>query len=74
LRSRPFSDKDQANQILLIDIKRVFDEGMVELVTNTLQATSRSGKSASRHRVAKLMRDNDWRAKAARKYKAKKVA
>ncbi|MFI3179465.1 MAG: hypothetical protein QX188_07915 [Methylococcaceae bacterium] len=32
------------------------------------------GKSASRHRVAKLMRDNDWRAKAARKYKAKKVA
>ena len=41
LRSRPFSDKDQANQILLIDIKRVLDEGMVELVTNTLQATSR---------------------------------
>ena len=28
------------------------------------------GKPASRHRVAKLMRDNGWRAKAAKKYKA----
>ena len=40
-RSRPLSERDQENQRLLIDIKRVFDEGMVELVTNTLQATSR---------------------------------
>ncbi|MGZ4982422.1 MAG: hypothetical protein ACXWAB_13375, partial [Methylobacter sp.] len=28
------------------------------------------GKSASRHRVAKLMKDNGLRAKAAKKYKA----
>ena len=25
-RSRPLSDRDQANQLLLIDIKRIFDE------------------------------------------------
>ena len=74
LRSRPFSDKDQANQILLIDIKGVLMKGWSNWSPILSKRLQDEGKSASRHRVAKLMRDNDWRAKAARKYKAKKVA
>ena len=70
-RNRPLSDRDQANQLLLIDIRRVFDEEKGRpgspRISKRLQD---EGKSASRHRVAKLMRDNCWRAKAARKYKA----
>ena len=70
-RSRPLSDRDQANQLLLIDIKRVFDEEKGRpgspRISKRLQD---EGKPASRHRVVKLMRDNGWRAKAAKKYKA----
>jgi transposase InsO family protein len=70
-RSRPLSDRDQDNQLLLIDIKRVFDEEKGRpgspRISKRLQD---EGKPASRHRVVKLMRDNGWRAKAAKKYKA----
>jgi transposase InsO family protein len=74
-KSRSLSDRDQANQLLFIDIKLAFDEDKGRpgspRISKRLQD---EGKSASQNRVAKLMRDNDWRAKAARKYKAKKVA
>ena len=51
-RSRPLSDRDQANQLLLIDIKRVFDEEKGRpgspRISKRLQD---EGKPASRHRV-----------------------
>ena len=70
-KSRPLSDRDQENQRLLIDIKRVFDEDKGRPGSPRISVRLQDeGKPASRHRVAKLMRDNGWRAKAAKKYKA----
>ena len=68
---RPHSDRDKANQLLANEIKRVFDDEKGRpgspRITRRLQE---EGKSASRHRVAKIMQINGWRAKAAKKYKA----
>lgn len=70
-KNRPLSSRDQANQKLLTEIKRVFDDEKGRpgspRISRRLQE---EGKLASRHRVAKLMKDNGLRAKAARKYKA----
>jgi putative transposase len=70
-RHRPLSDRNQANQSLANEIKRVFDDEKGRpgspRITQRLQE---EGKSASRHRVARIMRDNGWRAKAAKKFKA----
>ena len=70
-KNRPHSGRDQANQKLLTEIKRVFDDEKGRpgspRITQRLQE---EGKPASRHRVAKLMKDNGLRAKAAKKYKA----
>ena len=70
-KQKPISDRSRANQLLADDIKRVFDDEKGRpgspRITQRLQA---EGKSASRHRVAKIMRNNGWRAKAAKKYKA----
>jgi len=66
---RPISERNRADQLLANDIKRVFDDEKGRpgspRITRQLQ-----GKSASRHRVARIMRNNGWRAKAAKKYKA----
>ncbi|MCF7965690.1 MAG: IS3 family transposase [Methylobacter tundripaludum] len=70
-KNRPLSDRDQANQKLLTEIKRVFEDEKGRpgspRISRRLQE---EGKPASRHRVAKLMKDNGLRAKAAKKYKA----
>ena len=70
-KQKPISDRSRANQLLTDDIKRVFDDEKGRpgspRITQRLQA---EGKSVGRHRVAKIMRDNGWRAKAAKKYKA----
>jgi putative transposase len=70
-KHRPHFDRDKANQLLASDIKRVFDDEKGRpgspRITRRLQE---EGKSVSRHRVAKIMRINGWRAKAAKKYKA----
>ncbi len=70
-KNRPLSGRDQANQELLTEIKRVFEDKKSRpgspRISRRLQEES---KSASRHRVAKLMKDNGLRAKAAKKYKA----
>ena len=70
-KNRPRSGRDQANRMLTADIKRIFDDEKGRpgspRISRRLQE---EGKSASRHRVAKLMRDNGLRAKAAKKYKA----
>ena len=70
-KQQPISDRSRANQLLTDDIKRIFDDEKgcpgSPRITQRLQA---EGKSVGRHRVAKIMRDNGWRAKAAKKYKA----
>jgi putative transposase len=70
-KHRPHSDRDKANQLLANEIKRVFDDEKGRpgspRITRRLQE---EGQSVSRHRVAKIMRINGWRAKAAKKYKA----
>src|SRR5690606_39346360 len=70
-KKRPVSPRQQANQRLSADIKRLFDAekgraGSPRL-TRSLQA---EGKSVNHKRVANIMRNNGWRAKAARKFKA----
>lgn len=70
-RNRPYSHRNQANQLLATEIKRIFDDENGRpgspRITQRLQE---EGHSASRHRVARIMRNNGWRAKAAKKYKA----
>ncbi len=70
-KNRPLSSRDQDNQKLATEIKRIFDDEKGRpgspRISRRLQE---EGKSASRHRVAKLMRDNGLHAKAAKKYKA----
>jgi putative transposase len=65
------SKRSQANKVLSENIKRVFDDENARAgsprITLILQ---REGLSASHNRVAKIMRENGWRAKAAKKYKA----
>ena len=70
-KKRPLSGRDQANQKLLTEIKRVFeDEKRRPGSPRISRRLQEEGKPASRHRVAKLMKANGLRAKAAKKYKA----
>ncbi len=70
-KHRPHPGRSQANKLLADDIKRIFDNEKERSgsprITKLLQL---EGKSAGRHRVARIMRNNGWRAKAAKKYKA----
>jgi putative transposase len=70
-KQRPPSGRDRANQLLKAEIKRVFDDEKgrpgAPRIARRLQE---EGQPVGRHRIARIMRDNGWRAKAARKYKA----
>ena len=70
-KQRPPSDRNRANQLLVAEIKRVFDDERrrpgVPRIARLLQDQD---KPAGRHRIARIMKANGWRAKAARKYKA----
>lgn len=68
-RQRPAPKRAQANGILADDVKRIFEEKRrVELlrITKRLQ---QEGRCVGRKQVAKIMRENGWRARAAQKYK-----
>ena len=70
-KHRPPSGREQPNQLLAAEIKRVFDDEKGRAgAPRIARRLEDEGKSAGRHRVARIMRDNGWRAKAARKYKA----
>jgi len=70
-RHRPPSVREQSDRLLKIEIKRVFDDGKGRPgAPRIARRLHDEGKAAGRHRVARIMRDNGWRAKAARKYKA----
>ena len=70
-RGRPISTRGQANERLTLDIQRIFDDEKGRpgspRVTERLQA---QGVLVNHKRVAKIMRKNGLRAKAARKFKA----
>jgi putative transposase len=59
------------NRLLTVEVKRVFGDEKgrpgAPRIARRLQGES---QPAGRHRIARIMRDNGWRAKAARKYKA----
>lgn len=70
-RDRPPSKRTQENVILATKIKEIFDEEYsragAKRITKRLKLKD---IKVSRHRVARIMRANGWRAKAAKKYKA----
>jgi len=70
-KQQSISDRSRVNQLLTDDINRVFDDEKGRpgspRITQRFQAEA---KSAGRYRVTKIMRDNGWRAKAAKRYKA----
>lgn len=69
--SRKPSDSEQRNLELSKKIKAIFDDEKgragAPRITKRLNA---EGDSVSKHRVARVMRLNGWRAKAAKKFKA----
>ncbi|QLZ68060.1 IS3 family transposase ISAzvi9 [Legionella sp. PC1000] len=70
-RKRKPSRRDMNSQVLAKKIKAIFDEeksraGAVRIA----KRLNNEGEPVSRHRVAKIMRSNDWRARAAKKFKA----
>jgi putative transposase len=70
-KHRPLSDRNQANQLLTAEVKSVFDDEKGRPGSPRIaRRLQEEGIPASRHSVAKIMRDNGWRAKAAKKYKA----
>ncbi len=70
-RDRPQSSRAQENTKLAARIKCVFDNehsrAGAERITRRLKM---EGTQVGRHRVARIMRLNGWRAKAAKKFKA----
>ncbi len=70
-RNRPLSKRAQENAILAAKIKSIFDEGKERSGAKRIaKRLMLQGMRVSRHRVARIMRVNGWRAKAAKKFKA----
>jgi len=70
-RDRPPSKRAQENTILTEKIKDIFDDENSRVGAKRITKRLRlEGTHVSRHRVARIMRKNGWRAKAARKFKA----
>lgn len=70
-RDRPPSRRAEENAILTGKIKAIFDNENCRAGAKRIAKRLRlEGTHVSRHRVARIMRLNGWRAKAARKFKA----
>lgn len=70
-RSRKPSRREEENRKLGNEIKAIFDDEKSR--AGALRITKRlnnEGTPVGRHRVAKIMRSNGWRARAAKKFKA----
>lgn len=69
--TRPMSLRAKSNLELKVKIQEAFEREKARAgairITHRLKA---AGLSVGRHRVANIMRQNAWRAKAAKKYKA----
>jgi hypothetical protein len=71
-KNRPFSDRDQANQELLTEIKRVFEDKKSD--PPHPETPNWIKKKAHRLRVVKLMKDNGLCVKAAKIYSHSQIA
>jgi putative transposase len=70
-RDRPPSKRAQENAILAAKIKAIFDKEHARAGAKRIaKRLNREGIKVGRHRVARIMRSNGWRAKAAKKFKA----
>jgi putative transposase len=70
-RDRPLSLRTQENIKLAAKIKTIFDKEYSRAGAKRIAKRLKiEGTHAGRHRVARIMRLNGWRAKAAKKYKA----
>lgn len=70
-RDRPTSTRAQANTVLAAKIKAIFDEEKERAGAKRIaKRLNHEGLRIGRHRVARIMRTNGWRAKAAKKFKA----
>lgn len=70
-RDRSLSPRAQKNAALAHNIKRIFDKEKSRAGAKRIAKRLRlEGIFAGRHRIARIMRKNGWRAKAARKFKA----
>lgn len=69
--NRPQSLRAQDNAVLAAKIKAIFDDEKSRAGAKRIaKRLKEEGTPASRNRVARIMRLNGWRAKAARKFKA----
>ncbi len=70
-RDRPPSKRAQENAILAAKIKEIYDKEHQRAGAKRIaKRLNLEGTCIGRHRVARIMRANGWRAKAARKFKA----
>lgn len=70
-RDRPPSKRAQENAILAAKIKAIFDKEHARAGAKRIaKRLNMEGIKVGRHRVARIMRSNGWRAKAAKKFKA----
>lgn len=70
-RNRPLSALNQENALLAAKIKAIFDDEHARAGAKRIAKRLKAeGTQVSRHRVARIMRLNGWRAKAAKKFKA----
>lgn len=68
---RPQSLRSQENAELALKIKEIFDEEQSRAgAKRIMKRLKADGIAVGRHRVARIMRQHGWRAKAAKKYKA----
>lgn len=70
-RDRPASSQEQKNAILSSEIKMIFDDESGRAgAARIAKRLKIEGKVVGHNRVARIMRQHGWRAKAARKFKA----
>ncbi|WP_419866549.1 IS3 family transposase [Methylomonas koyamae] len=71
-KKRPPSPRAQSQEAMSNEIKRVFDDEKARAGSPRIaKRLNEEGHRVSRHTVAKIMKSKGWRAKAARKYKAR---
>lgn len=70
-KKRPQSLRGHQNAELSLQIKNIFDDERSRAGARRIaKRLGTDGASVSRHRVARIMRQNGWRARATKKYKA----
>jgi putative transposase len=70
-RDRSPSKRTKENAVLANKIKAIFDEEKQRVGAQRIKKRLNfQGICVSRHRIARIMRENEWRARAAKKFKA----